>query len=276
MPPEFVVVGHVTRDLVPGGSRLGGTALYASLTIARLGHTVGVVTRAGPEASLAALAGEVELVHLPAEQTTTFENISTPQGRVQTIQAVAPPLAPEDVPWAWLDAPVVLLGPVAGEVAPAFASRFRRSLVAAAAQGWLRRWDARGQVRALDPREALGALPPLGAIFLSREDWAGGWEGLEEACRATPILVVTQAEDGARMRWGSAWHPIPAFPTRLVDPTGAGDVFAGAFLVRLFETRDPLVAARFASAAASLSVQGEGVSALPTRREIEVRLAGGA
>jgi sugar/nucleoside kinase (ribokinase family) len=54
-----------------------------------------------------------------------------------------------------------------------------------------------------------------------------------------------------------------------VDPTGAGDVFATAFLIRLAETGDPGQAARFANVTASFSVEGWGMAAIPTRLQVE-------
>jgi sugar/nucleoside kinase (ribokinase family) len=56
-----------------------------------------------------------------------------------------------------------------------------------------------------------------------------------------------------------------------VDPTGAGDVFATAFLTRLSETGDPRSAVDCANRVAALSVEGEGVSAIPTRQSLIAR-----
>jgi sugar/nucleoside kinase (ribokinase family) len=56
-----------------------------------------------------------------------------------------------------------------------------------------------------------------------------------------------------------------------VDPTGAGDVFAAAFLVRYRETGDPFASALFASCAASLSVEAPGLEGVPTRARVEER-----
>ena len=53
-----------------------------------------------------------------------------------------------------------------------------------------------------------------------------------------------------------------------VDPTGAGDVFATAFAVRLFETEDLQEASDFASVVAGLSVRSQGVSQIPSRRVV--------
>jgi sugar/nucleoside kinase (ribokinase family) len=54
-----------------------------------------------------------------------------------------------------------------------------------------------------------------------------------------------------------------------VDATGAGDVFAAAFFVRLLTTRDPWEATRFATLLASHSVTRAGLDGIPTPREIE-------
>lgn len=59
---------------------------------------------------------------------------------------------------------------------------------------------------------------------------------------------------------------------REVDPTGAGDVFAAAFLVSLRRREAVATAARFAAAAAAISVEGFGLGAIPTRAVIEERL----
>ena len=56
-----------------------------------------------------------------------------------------------------------------------------------------------------------------------------------------------------------------------MDPTGAGDVFAAAYLVRYRETSDALESARFASCAASFCVEAQGTEGIPTRAQMEER-----
>ncbi|HUH62380.1 MAG TPA: ribokinase [Terracidiphilus sp.] len=71
---------------------------------------------------------------------------------------------------------------------------------------------------------------------------------------------------------GPEW--VPAFKVEPVDTVGAGDCFNGAFAVALMEGRDPWEAARFASAAAAISVTRRGAQAsMPTRAEVEDFLA---
>lgn len=60
----------------------------------------------------------------------------------------------------------------------------------------------------------------------------------------------------------------------VVDQTGAGDAFAGALAVALIEKREALDAARFAVAAAHVSVTRYGAQpSFPDRDELEQMLA---
>jgi ribokinase len=67
---------------------------------------------------------------------------------------------------------------------------------------------------------------------------------------------------------------VQPFAVEAVDTVGAGDCFNGAFAVALLEGRDPFAAARFASAAAAISVTRRGAQAsMPTRAEVDEFLA---
>jgi hypothetical protein len=77
-PVEYLVIGHLTRDLTPSGPRVGGTAAYSALTARALGLRVGIVTSIGPEDPPPSLEG-VQIVAVPSEYSTTFENIRTPR-----------------------------------------------------------------------------------------------------------------------------------------------------------------------------------------------------
>jgi sugar/nucleoside kinase (ribokinase family) len=85
--------------------------------------------------------------------------------------------------------------------------------------------------------------------------------------------VVTQGAKGATLYCGGQISQFPSRPTELIEPTGAGDVFAAAFLVRLAETEDPFESTRFANVAASLSVEKAGLASVPQRADIEKQQA---
>jgi sugar/nucleoside kinase (ribokinase family) len=59
------------------------------------------------------------------------------------------------------------------------------------------------------------------------------------------------------------------------DTTGAGDVFAAAFLSKYTESFDASEATDFANCVASFAVEGEGTNSIPTLEQIEKRLKRG-
>jgi len=267
-PVDYLVVGHLTCDLTPAGARLGGTAAYAALTARALGLRVGIVTAWGAELPLDPLLG-VPIATFPAESSTTFENVSTPQGRIQILHHVAPPLDYYHIPEAWRNAPIVHLAPVAQEVEPTLVRHFPSALLGLTLQGWLRAWDTHGRVYAAQWPEATFVLRQAGAAVLSLEDVAGDETRIEEMASSCPVLAVTEASLGARLYWhGDVRRFRP--PTVLeVDATGAGDIFAAAFFARLYTTRDPWEAARFANQIAATSVTRPGLEGVPTPDEAE-------
>ena len=270
--PDFVVVGHVTRDIVEDGWRRGGTPTFAAVQAHRLGFTVGVVTRTAGDVDLQALLPFAQIADVGSAVTTTFENTYRGGQRTQHIRAVATPIAPGDVPEEWRAAPIVLLGPVFGEIAPGFAATFAgESLIGVSAQGWLRSADADGRVQHTrwhgEP-----FWPNCEVLFVSDEDLADGPAELERWTAGVPIVAMTESWRGARVYTDGHWRRMDSFPETEVDPTGAGDTFATGFLIRLHETGDVGESARFGAAAASLSVGGIGATAIPARAEIEDRM----
>ncbi len=269
--PELVVVGHVVRDLMPGGWRLGGTATYAAVQAQRLGLRVGVVTRAGSDVSLDEALPGVTVAGGPSNETTCFENIYEGSHRRQRVPARAEPLRPDDVPLAWRIAPMVLLGPVCGEVPPGLGEAFSGSLVGVSAQGWLRQVDRERRVR----RRAWSGSPfwsGCRVLFVSDEDLGQRRDQLSVWTAQVPVVVLTRNRRGALVHEEGRWRCIEAFPAEEVDPTGVGDVFAAAFLARHHETGDTAQSTRFASAAAACSIEAPGVESIADRRTIEGRM----
>jgi sugar/nucleoside kinase (ribokinase family) len=210
---------------------------------------------------------------LPSPVSTTFTNIYHGIQRTQIIEALAAPILPEELPPAWADVPVVLLGPLAREVPPAWARTFpEKALVGITPQGWMRKWDEKGHVSPTPWENMPEFLAHADVIILSREDVGGDDAYIADlACRAN-LLIVTDGWHGATVHRCGESFPVPARPTEQVDPTGAGDVFATAFLIRMFETGDPVVAVRFANIVASMSVEGIGMTRIPYRDEVDAWL----
>ena len=270
-PVDYLIIGNLSCDITPDGPRLGGTAAYAGLTSQALGLRVGVVTAWGGEVSLDLLNG-IKVQSIPAEYSTSFENIYSNEGRIQYIHHNAPDITSINIPEVWLHTPIVHIGPIAGEGKSLVNGNFRTSLVGLTPQGWLRKWDGAGRVGNGEWPEAREMLAKAGAAVLSIEDVGGDEDQIEAMAIECRVLAVTEGPAGARLYWNGDLRRFRAPLLEEVDATGAGDIFAAAFFWRLYVTRDPWEAARFATHLASFSVKRKGLDGIPTQEEIRTCL----
>ena len=272
---DFLTIGHVTKDLLPGGYTVGGTVTYASVTAMRLGRHPGVLTSVGPDVVLPDVYRQIELHALPSPDTLTFENVYTPEGREQTIHAWATPIGVDDVPQAVIQAApsIVLLGPLAGELDVRVAEHFPHSLLGIAPQGWMRRWNAGGRVWHEPLRCDAEALRYADVLVVSTEDVNDDISLVQCYAEVVKIVVLTRGLHGADVYTNGAITHVRPRPATQIDPTGAGDIFTAAFLIALEESGDPIRAARFANVTASFSVEGMSYSHVPTRSQVEAYLA---
>ncbi len=90
-------------------------------------------------------------------------------------------------------------------------------------------------------------------------------------------VVITLGDKGALYRDHTRSVHVPAISSGpVVETTGAGDAFNGAFAVALSEGMDVVEAVRFGCATAGISVTRPGTApSMPSRAEIDARLARG-
>lgn len=116
-------------------------------------------------------------------------------------------------------------------------------------------------------------LQHSGATVISVEDVGSDEERIEEMATHCRILAVTEASHGSRLYWNGDARRFRPPDVKEVDATGAGDVFAAAFFSRLYATRDPWEAARFATQLSAYSVTRIGLESVPLPEEIQECLA---
>jgi hypothetical protein len=265
---DYLVIGHVSNDLAPQGSILGGTVAYAGRTAQALGLRVRAITSAEKGFDFSQLEN-IEILHMPSTQSTTFENRYTSEGRVQILHGRASDIRVEDVPHGWWSANIVHLGPIVDEVDTTLIKSFPDALLCITPQGWLRHWDGEGRVNMVGWDQISDLLPPANAVVISMEDLADDPQSAQDMASRCEILAVTDAAKGARVFWNGQYSDVPAPTVEEVDPTGSGDIFAAAFFVHLYQTNDPFEAARFANILAAASVTRQGLASTPTREEIQ-------
>ena len=92
--------------------------------------------------------------------------------------------------------------------------------------------------------------------------------------RGTKVALIKMPHGGCVTVTADSAIAIRPTPVKVIDTTGAGDIFAGALAVALLEGRSLLDAVRYAVAAAHVSVTRYGAQAsYPDRTEIEKMLA---
>jgi 1D-myo-inositol 3-kinase len=272
--PRLLAAGHVTWDRTTQGEVLGGTASYAALSAFKLGWDAAVLTAAGPDFEPARDLPGLPVFVQPGTRTTRFQNTYSSGGaRRQVVTARSEPIDLSVLPESWRRPDALLLGPVVGEVPPRLAMAFEAEVVGAVGQGWLRHVERDGEVSVASWVDPAADLAGVHVLFLSEHDLHGTALTAHDLLRFVPMLALTRGFEGLRLLTRHAIHEVPGLPRPEVDPTGAGDVLAAAFLVRYFETGDPLAAAAFGACAASCCVEGVGAKTLGTRAEVERRLA---
>jgi len=264
---NYLIVGHVTRDIHEGGSTLGGTAAYSAVCARALGRTPAILTAGEKGHPIQELNGLLLKWKISAN-STTFENKETNHGRKQILHTVADPLLPEDVPLDWRSSPIVHLGPVAGEVDPGIIDIFPDSFIGLTQQGWMRARDESNAVHFHPWDHSDGLLRRADAVVLSIEDVMGDEGLIQSYVSRTNILVFTEGHSGARVYWKGDVRYFSTPEVSVVDPTGAGDIFATAFFDRLEITHDLWGSAKRAIQIASLSVTRVGLASVPTTQEI--------
>lgn len=262
----------MTLDRLGEATRPGGAALYAAVTAHRLGLSVGLLTSHADDFPLDLIPPRIEVVSVPAAETTRFEHGYEAGGRVSRVRGRALALTTADVPEDWRDASLVLLAPVVDEVDPLLAAEFTDGAVGAAAQGWLRAILREGTVGPRAWESSRPLLDKIQTLFLSREDIRGQEASVIEWLQHVPIGVLTADRAGALLFVNGDRYQVRPRPALETDPTGAGDVFAAAFLVEYQRSGDPWRAAASAACAGSLSVESEGWAAVPDRVVLDATL----
>ena len=271
--PEFLAVGHVTHDHVESGKvRLGGAALYSSMTAHRLGKRAAILTSHGEDflgrEAIEGIAAKV----VRAPRTSSFRNVYDAGGRVQFVYEEAARLDPGDLPANWTRARIAYLCPVLHELQVNMGEAFTDSLVGVAPQGWMRTWDEEGRIRGHRWEGFECLLDRSQMVIVSEEDIANERGVVEVFRKHARIVILTRAGQGATIFAGKRTLTLGSYAAEERDPTGAGDCFGSAFLVRYEETRNIEEAARFASCVGACVVEKDGIAGIPSQETVESRM----
>jgi sulfofructose kinase len=258
----------------------GGPAATASVAVARLGHPAQLIAPVGADATGEAIMSELRArgvdtawVHPVPGATSSVSAVLVDRHGERLIVNHRHPLIDSDVDWT---------GDIdfSGYAAVLSDVRWPRGNRRA-----LERAKAAGVTTVLDGDVCPDDMTPLVALADHAVFSAPGlrrFTGEDDPARALRIaagrtsgaVYVTLGADGCLWLEGDTLQALPAFKVAVVDTTGAGDVFHGAFLVAIAEGMTGAVALRFAAAAAALKcTRPGGRDGIPTRAELTDFLA---
>lgn len=283
---RIAVLGNPTIDEIRRDGKVllapGGSAVYVSTTSAYLGAKVDIVGNVGTDYPVAALnqlkkAGvSVDSVrHLDAP-STRFELSYRDSSRSIRVLHSGGRLSANSVRGTWEAAH---LGPVFGEVNRLTVLKLRHhsQFVSLDLQGFIRDSTKDGSIRLV--RRRLAPVLHLSHMVKASLEEARVQTGTRNPLHAAEALlaggpryvIVTLARKGAvlAVKRGGRFR-IPAYPEKVVvDPTGAGDGFVGAWLSTMVSTQDPVWAASVGAAFASLMLRRHGMGKFRlSRREL--------
>jgi sugar/nucleoside kinase (ribokinase family) len=279
---DLVAVGNPVYDLIvtpkiaTKNRILSGCSTNACLAARKLGMTrvalIGTIGKDFVETfynDLRYRGIEPCIVRL-SEQTGGFRLVYDERGdRTLDVLGIAEQIHFEDIPAKYLDTKYFVLGPVLGEIDRNLIKSLRESTRAKIfldPQGLVRRVGRSGRIEhscdRLEMREIMGLVDFVkpneheGEVITGEQEPLRCLETLAEMRDGPTILTL--AERGSLLFDGEAYWRIMAYRTVALDPTGAGDVYAGSFLFEYDRVRRLVEACSFASAAASIMVENIG------------------
>jgi sugar/nucleoside kinase (ribokinase family) len=287
---NVLVVGSVALDTLetPHGradNALGGSATHFALAASRFApvRLVGVVGRDFPAEHLDMLkAQKIDLTGLQIVDGKTFRwhgRFVGDMSRAETVSVELNVLATfqPKVPPAFASTPYVLLGNASPEVQLAVLDQLKspKFVMLDTMNLWI----------STQRPTLLKLLPRVDAVCINFEEalqLAETTSGAKAVRRildlGAKVLIMKRGEHGATLATREGQFTSPSFPTdRVVDPTGAGDSFAGGtlgYLAQASAEKNPLRRAIiYGSVMGSFAVEEFGTKRIQsvTREEIDMR-----
>ena len=271
MTIDYLCIGHICQDIVNDGFTLGGSASYCSIAAHLLDKKAGILTSFGENFQFNSTFQPISVHNKKAAKTTIFENVYHPTHRTQYLFERAATIYSTDLPLTLTRVPLVHLAPIADEVDFALINAFHPdTIIAATPQGWMRQWNEK--TREVSPKIMdWHLLKGIDILILSDEDINGYEHLFPTIVNQTKIVVLTRGVNPASVFYDGKQLDFPAYQTKVVDPTGAGDTFATGFLVKYLATKDISQAMAYGHIVASFCIEAKGLEGLENLEKVEER-----
>lgn len=283
---NYLSIGLVSKDLIisPHGkySFLGGSVIYSSIQASLLSWRSYIITAIG-KSDVEELLGLIRKfaintleIQIYEGESLSFINDYDEKGhRIQRINREFSYMLKPNIEKKF---DVIHLGPILNEINEEFIKKAREKsrFLVLDAQGLCRKLkDLEIHLEKINlSKESLAMLDVIKfdrEEFLSSFDFDSFFKLYNE--NIFKILIITMSEKGSLLFKKEKIFFAPSMkPKKLVDPTGAGDVFLTAFSIEYFKRRNIERALSFATAASCLSLEGIAYSCLADNDKIEDKI----
>jgi len=265
------------------GRVLSGCSTNAALAHAKLGGKTAMVGNVGDkkrhelETHLGRYGIEYHLGQSP--ESGGFKLDYDDRGnRELTVLGIAEPIG--SLPERFYEYDAMLIGPILQETTSTLISEIRKrykGVMLLDPQGMLRR-HVNGKIEHFRPEEIkkiIGLFNYVKPNELETEVLTGidPRKDVRAAAKiikswGPKVVIITLAELGSVIYDGNEFIEIPPYAVHAVDPTGAGDAYAGGFLFARLDGSDLESAGRFASCTASIMIEQTGPDFTLDRDEV--------
>ena len=277
---SFLVVGNITKDtLITKQGKFftfGGTS-YSGITASKLGYDSNILTRGNQTLDnwiRFLKKNNINVIFQKDRKTTSFINNYSNHDRKQKLLECTGKIN-FDIS---RNLDIIHLNPIYREIDVEIVKKARErcELLSLDIQGLVRTrksgdiiqkfWDEREKyMRYID-------FLKIGKYELSS---VSKKKNLRDICEdlksvGAGIIGLTLGKKGSII-YDEDLFKIPAYKTKTVDETGAGDVYGASFAIKYFETKNIIDSALFASASASFVVEDFGVKKIAERNDVEKR-----
>jgi sugar/nucleoside kinase (ribokinase family) len=289
---DLVTVGHFAIDFIhlprmaSSKPTLGGPPTYVSVAAAKLGAKVSVVSKVGEDFSNNYIKwlknNKIDLTGLKRVKGASTQFVIKYQKgwkRKMQLKARAPLISANDLPNS-LQANAAHVAPIANELSEEVVTKLRKvtRILSLDPQGFVRDFDRKGNM-SLKGWRGQSVLEQVDVYksSLNEIEAVTGTSSLQLAMSrigdyGVKIVIVTRGMRGSKLFFDNTFYNIPVYAVRIVlDPTGGGDAFSGAFLAEYARKKDPLWCACVGSASASFVVEGVGPERFGEREETYAR-----
>lgn len=291
MHRKLVAIGHIVNDTEPT-DHLGGPVSYTSVTAAKLGYDVAVITKCPPHhpyvAQLQAYGITVHVLPSKLDTIETNVNIYDALGHKHFKKAAQQePITLSDLKRLPTDifADAAILGVSdSGELElETFPYLSSLGYFGALVQGYFREIDDEKNIIHRkwygDPKNLKGT----NVLFLSEEDASihGAFypDIVTTLSKQVKLTVLTQGHEGSTIYTQAGTEqkitPFSLHEDETNDFNGAGDVYTSSFFIKYIESQNVIKAGAFASFIAGLKligIGGTGIDSIPTKEQIALFL----